>query len=106
MAYYKARKGKRTDVPTITVPRTLTQITYFNTPLALMLQKKNIDKVFVEIDKPINTIILRKPKKGEKGYSIIRTGLRGHGITPKLRKVLPAGKYAMADGRTLAFVRD
>lgn len=103
--HYRPKMGERTGVPTITVPRTLTQITYFNIPLALMLQDKGMDKMHVEVDRADKSIILRAPKRDEKGYKLLRTGERGYGITPKLRKVLPAGRYQMTSKRPLAFAK-
>lgn len=105
MSYYRPKKGERDSVPTITVPRTITQMTYFNIPLAVMLQEKGIDSMRVEVDKTDKSIVLRPPKDGERGYKLLRTGKRGYGITPKLRKTLPAGKYRMTSKRPLVFTR-
>lgn len=105
MSYYRPKKGVRTGVPTITVPRTLSQVTYFNIPLATLLQEKGMESMHVEVDRSEKSIVLRTPKKNERGYKLLRTGERGYGITPKLRKVLPAGRYEMTSKRPLAFAK-
>lgn len=108
MSYYKPKKGERDGTPTITVPRTMSQMTYFNVPLAEMLENKGMERIVVDVDKKERVIQIRTPQEDERGYKVLRTGRRGWGITPKLRKVLPAGRYRMdMDGRrkTLNFVK-
>lgn len=105
MAYYKPKKGLRDGTPTITVPRTLTQCTYFNVPLAMMLAERGIDKLNFTIDRVTKQIVIRQPIDGEKGYKVLRTGERGFGVTPKLRKKLPAGRYRLVNARKLVFER-
>lgn len=105
MAYYKPKKGQRDGVPTITVPRTLTQCTYFNVPLALFLQERGIEKLNFTIDKDTKQIVIREPEEGEKGYKVLRTGERGFGVTPRLRKKLPAGRYRLVNERKMVFAR-
>lgn len=99
MAYYKPKKGQRDGVPAITVPRTLTQHTYFNVPLAMMLQERGIEKLSYTLNREDKEIVLRKPEEGEKGYKVLRTGKRGFGITPRFRKILPAGRYKLTSTR-------
>lgn len=103
--YYKPKKGERDGVPTITVPRTLTQCTYINVPLAALLASKGYDKVMFEIDSDTKEIRISRPSKAEKGYSVVRTGRRGWGVSPKLRRVLPAGRYRLTDARSMVFAR-
>ena len=105
MPYYKPKKGPRDGVPTITVPRTLTQCTYFNVPLAMLLQEAGIEKLNFSIDKEAKQISIFQPKEGEKGYKVRRTGQRGWGVTPKLRTVLPAGRYRLVHKTKLIFAR-
>lgn len=105
MSYYKPKKGERDGTPAITVPRTLTQITYFNVPLAVLLQNKGYEKINFEIDKETGSVTIIKARDGQKGYKVLKTGLRGFGVTPKLRKELPAGRYRQVDGRRMVFAR-
>lgn len=105
MSYYKPKKGLRDGTPTITVPRTLTQCTYFNVPLALMLQNRGIEKLNFTIDKQTKEITIIEPKGDIKGYKVLRTGERGYGVTPKLRKTLPAGRYRLVNERKMVFAR-
>lgn len=104
---YIPKKGIRKDqAPAITVPRTLTQITYLNIPLVKFLEEKGIDNLFVEVDKDEKTIMVKQAKKDQKGYHVVRTGKRGFGIAPRLRKLLPAGRYILGDKRRMIFSRE
>lgn len=104
MAYYRPKKGERDGTPTITVPRTLTQCTYFNVPLAMKLQDSGIELLNFDIDKQEKTIRIVPARAGQKGYKVLRTGRRGYGVTPKLRKELPAGRYRLISSRGRAMV--
>lgn len=106
MRYYKPKQGPRSDTPTITVPRTLTQATYLNRPLVELLQEKGLEQVAVEVDKEAKEIRLSAPRGDKKGYKIVRTGLRGFGLNYKIRSELPAGKYSLINRRSLRFSRD
>lgn len=101
---YKAKMGPRKgQAPAITVPKTVTQVTYFNIPLVDYLQDKGFDRLTVIVDEVEKVIQLRKAREGQKGYKIVPTGRRGHGITPRLRELLPAGRYVLTDRRRMVF---
>lgn len=104
---YKPKFGKRKgQAPSITVPRTISQITYLNIPLVNYLKEKGIDSLDISVDKINKEIKLRQAKKGEKGYKVISTGLRGFGVTPRLRRDLPAGRYVLTDKRRMLFKKE
>lgn len=103
MPYYRPRKGPRDGTPAVTVPRTVTQLTYLNIPLIELFKEKGMDSLHVQVDD--GTIVIKQAKEGQKGYKIIPTGKRGFGISPRLRKVLPAGRYSLVDKRRMAFAR-
>lgn len=105
MRYYKPKKGPRDGTPAITVPRTTTQLTYLNIPLVQLFAEKGIDSLYVKVDEDSKEIVVRQARDGQKGYKIIPTGQRGFGMSPRLRKVLPAGKYSLVDRRRMAFAR-
>lgn len=101
---YRPKIGKRNGNPAITVPRTLTQSTYFNVPLVKYLEERGIAKMNFEVTED-NEIIIRKTREGQKGYKVLATGLRGHGVSPRLRKMLPAGRYEIVDKRRMKFAK-
>lgn len=104
---YIPKIGKRKgQAPSITVPKTTTQLTYLNIPLVKYLEEKGIDSLDITVDKINKEIKIRQAKKGERGYSIIATGLRGFGVTPRLRKLLPAGRYVLTDKRRMLFKKE
>ncbi len=101
---YKPKMGARKgQAPAITVPNTENQVTYLNIPLVDFFQAKGIDRLSVFIDPEKQEIVLKPAKEGEKSYKIISTGRRGFGISPKLRKWLPAGRYVLGDKRRMVF---
>lgn len=106
MKRYKPRMARRKgQAPAITVPRTMTQVTYFNIPLVKYLERRDIDRMKFIIDTDEHTINVRKARDNEKGYKVLATGLRGHGVSPKFRKYLPAGRYELVDRRSMKFER-
>lgn len=103
---YKPKMGARKgQAPAITVPSTVNQVTYLNTPLVDFFQARGVDRLSVFIDSETKEIVLKPAKEGEKGYKIVSTGRRGFGISPRLRKWLPAGRYVLGDKRRMVFAR-
>ncbi len=103
---YKPKTGARKgQAPSITVPATLTQVTYLNIPLVDYLRERGYERMTFNIDEVSKEITVRKAREGEKGYKILSTGRRGFGVSPKLAKFLPAGRYELTDKRRMVFQR-
>lgn len=103
---YKPKMGPRKgQAPAITVPSTITQMTYLNIPLVQYLRAREIDLLDLTVDTENKEIRIKQAKEGEKGYRVVATGLRGYGISPRLRKLLPAGRYILNDKRRMVFAR-
>lgn len=81
-------------------------MTYLNTPLVDYLKEKGFNSLVFDTNKLDKEIKVRQAKEGEKGYRVLRTGLRGHGVTPRLRKLLPAGRYILVDKRSMTFKKE
>lgn len=103
---YIPKMGKRKgQAPAITVPSTLNQVTYLNKPLVDYFMERGYEKMNFEIDEVKKEIKVRKAREGEKGYKILPTGRRGFGVSPRLAKMLPAGRYELIDKRRMVFSR-
>lgn len=104
---YKPKLGNRKgQAPFITVPRTTTQMTYFNVPLVKHLKEKGYNSLVFDVNVQDKEIKITQAKEGERGYKVLPTGLRGHGVSPRIRKLLPAGRYVLRDKRTMVFKRE